>query len=115
MNSSAKIAAEAGAVGLLVVDDEDLLLAGVLEEVLGGELALDHVGGGGAEVGVEAALELALAPVVTLAERGFVLAGETCASLAEAKTPCICWATPEFSGPTTPRTSLLPTSLVALA
>ncbi len=66
---------EAGAVGLLVVDDEDLLLAGVLEEVLGGELALDHVGGGGAEVGVEAALELALAPVVTLAERGVGVGG----------------------------------------
>jgi hypothetical protein len=44
---------------------------------------------------------------------GAVLAGETSTSLALSKIFCIDWATLEFSGPTTPRTSLLPTSLVA--
>ena len=46
---------EAGAVGLLVVDDEDLLLLGVVVQVLGGERALDGVRGGGAEVRLERA------------------------------------------------------------
>ncbi len=34
---------------------------------------------------------------------GLVLAGETSARSALAKTPCMDWATPEFSGPTVPR------------
>lgn len=106
---------EAGAVGLLVVDDVDLLLLRVVEEVLGGELALDDVRGAGAEVGLEDALGVALAPVVALAEGGVGVGGETWAMSAFSKTPCMDWATPEFSGPTAPRTSLLPTSLVALA
>ncbi len=44
---------------------------------------------------------------------GLVLAGETWASLASSKTFCMDSATPEFSGPTTPRTVLSATSLVA--
>src|SRR4051812_7564700 len=38
---------EAGAVGLLVVDDEDLLLLEAVVRVVGGEAALELVGGGG--------------------------------------------------------------------
>lgn len=75
MNSAEKIAARLAAVGLLVVDDVDLLLLGVVEQVLGGELALDDVGGAGAEVRLEDALGVALAPVVALAEGGVGVGG----------------------------------------
>src|ERR1044072_4266756 len=44
---------------------------------------------------------------------GLVLAGETSTSLAVSKTFCMDSPTEEFSGPTTPRTSSLATSLVA--
>ncbi|CAM5347799.1 hypothetical protein SALBM217S_02562 [Streptomyces griseoloalbus] len=44
---------------------------------------------------------------------GLVFAGETSTSLAVSKTFCMASPTEEFSGPTTPSTSLLATSLVA--
>ncbi|GAA3068651.1 hypothetical protein GCM10020000_61370 [Streptomyces olivoverticillatus] len=66
---------ESGAVGLFVVDDEDLLFLGVVVVVLRGEAALDDVGGGGAEVGFEGAVLLALGPVVALAEGGVGVGG----------------------------------------
>lgn len=106
-------AGEAGAVGLLVVDDEDLLLLGVVEEVLRREGALDRVGGGGAEVGGEGALLGSLVPLLALGEGGRGVGGETWTSLASARTFCMDSPTEEFRGPTTPRTSLLATSLLA--
>src|SRR5690606_27099780 len=61
---------ETGAVGLLVVDDVGLLQVPLVVHVLGGEGALDGVGGGRAEVRVVGALLLALLPVDALRDGG---------------------------------------------
>lgn len=66
---------ETGAVGLLVVDEVDVLDLRGLEEVLGREGALDLVRGGGAEVGREGALLVAGLPVVALGQLGAGVGG----------------------------------------
>lgn len=96
---------EARAVGLLVVDEVDLLDLRVVEEVLRREGALDLVRGGGAEVGLEGALLVAGLPVLALGEFGAGVGGETWVRLASLRGFCIDWETPEFRGPTTPRTA----------
>lgn len=59
---------QTGAVGLLVVDDEDLLLLGVVEQVLRGERTLDGVRRRGAEVRLVRASLLAAVPLRTLGQ-----------------------------------------------
>lgn len=70
-----KEAARLAAVGLLVVDEVDVLDLGVVEEVLRGEGTLDRVRGGGAEVRLEGALLVAGLPVVALGQLGAGVGG----------------------------------------
>lgn len=66
---------ETGAVGLLVVDEVDLLDLRVVVEVLRREGALDLVRGGGTEEGLEGALLVAGLPVLALGQFGARVGG----------------------------------------